>query len=207
MMKNDEHLLQMIRWVRESADLDDLGAAAVRRSSCLSMSRLHALTHAVLQPDVEERAHLRHCRLCALRYQAMRSQPATAAHSNVHRWLTNLTGIAAAALLALALWPALRIGVAPESVPQAVIHNTARTASSNFPGAMASSLSCVPCDANCDGWFDPFDVDAFILAVTDKGRFTRDFPTCDSTCGIDLDGDGQVDRNDVEPFVACMLAK
>ncbi|MBL8878643.1 MAG: hypothetical protein JNG88_05935 [Phycisphaerales bacterium] len=205
-MKSDEHLLQMIRLVRESADLDDLGAAAIRRSTCLSMSRLHALTRSALRPDVEERAHLRHCQVCALRYQAMQSAPAIAAPSHTHRWLTNLTGIAAAALLALALWPAFQIGVAPDSVPSAVIHNAAQPNSATSM-TMASALSCVPCDANCDGWFDPFDVDAFILAVTDKGRFKRDFPICDSTCGIDLDGDGEVDRNDVEPFVACMLSK
>lgn len=201
----DDNLETMLKLVRESAQLDDLGAVAIRRSSCLTMSRLHTLSRAGLRPSVEERAHLRHCRVCALRYQALHSDAEEhAAPSRTHRILTNLTGIAAAVLLTLALWPALQIGVVPESVPKS-IGNPQRATNPNYAANMASTLSCVPCDANCDGWFDPFDVDAFILAVTDPRLYARDFPTCDSTCGIDLDGDGKVDRNDVEPFVSCML--
>lgn len=208
---SDEKLEMMLRLVRESAQLDDMGASSPRRSACLSMSRLAALTHGGLQPDVEERAHLRHCRLCALRYGAMQSVAAPITQrSRAQRWLTRLTGIAAAALLALALWPALQIGVVPDSVPDAVGPRHAPTLAGHalHPSpAMASALSCVPCDANCDGWFDPLDVDAFILVLTDPRMFAREFPSCDNSCGIDLDGDGRIDRNDVEPFVACMLAR
>lgn len=210
MKLSDENLERMLRFVHESARLDEVGAVSVRRSACLSMSRLTTLVHGGLQPEIEERAHLRHCRLCASRFGAMQSDAVvTPRRTRAQRWLTHLTGVAAVVLLMLSLWPALRIGVAPDSVPDAVgPRNTPSLAGHTLqPPSMASALSCVPCDANCDGWFDPHDVDAFILIITDPRMFAREFPSCDNSCGVDLDGDGRIDRNDIEPFVACMLAR
>ncbi len=56
---------------------------------------------------------------------------------------------------------------------------------------------CDPCDANCDGVVDAFDVEPFI-AVLFGG------PQC-APCTGDANGDGVIDAFDIEPFVACLV--
>jgi hypothetical protein len=57
--------------------------------------------------------------------------------------------------------------------------------------------SCHPCDMNCDGNIDVFDIEPFIgllMGATPCG-----------VCTGDVDGNGQVDPLDIEPFLRCLL--
>ncbi len=65
-----------------------------------------------------------------------------------------------------------------------------------WPGAGASP-PCDPCDADCDGAVDAFDVEPFIAILLGGGG-------C-SACAADLNGDGAVDAFDIEPFVNCLV--
>ena len=56
-------------------------------------------------------------------------------------------------------------------------------------------------DLNCDGAVDFFDIDPFVLAVTDPAAYGDLFPDCDLSLA-DLNDDGQVDFFDIDPFVA-----
>ena len=61
-----------------------------------------------------------------------------------------------------------------------------------------------PGDANCDGRVDNFDIDAFVLALTDPAGYDTAFPNCDVSAA-DANGDGWVDNFDVDPFVALLV--
>ena len=56
-------------------------------------------------------------------------------------------------------------------------------------------------DMNCDGAVDFFDIDAFVLALTDPAGYEAAYPDCDLMLA-DINGDGDVDFFDIEPFVA-----
>ena len=55
-------------------------------------------------------------------------------------------------------------------------------------------------DLNCDGNVDFFDIDAFVLAITDPAGYEAAYPDCDIMLA-DCNGDGSVDFFDIEPFV------
>ena len=55
-------------------------------------------------------------------------------------------------------------------------------------------------DLNCDGQLDAFDIDPFVLALTDPVGYAQQFPDCDRMLA-DIDGDGDVDSFDIDPFV------
>ena len=57
---------------------------------------------------------------------------------------------------------------------------------------------CDPCDMNCDGDIDAFDIEPFLGLL-----FGQD-PPCD-VCTGDADGDGDIDAFDIEPFLACLF--
>ncbi|MCG3125220.1 MAG: hypothetical protein CHACPFDD_00036 [Phycisphaerae bacterium] len=57
---------------------------------------------------------------------------------------------------------------------------------------------CVPCDANCDGSINGFDVDPFV------GLLTGGANPC-SSCAGDVNGDGSVDGFDIDGFVDALL--
>jgi V8-like Glu-specific endopeptidase len=57
--------------------------------------------------------------------------------------------------------------------------------------------SCEPCDVNCDGVVDAFDIEPFVVLLTGGGQ------PC-SACAGDANGDGVVDAFDIEPFVGCL---
>ncbi len=61
-----------------------------------------------------------------------------------------------------------------------------------------------PGDTNCDGAVGAFDVEPFILALTDPNTYAARFPNCDIR-GADADGNGVVDAFDIEPFVALLF--
>ncbi len=59
-------------------------------------------------------------------------------------------------------------------------------------------------DTNCDGAVDGFDIEPFILGLTDPVAYAVLFPECDIRLA-DINGDGEVDAFDIEPFLAALL--
>ena len=60
-------------------------------------------------------------------------------------------------------------------------------------------------DANCDGVVNLFDIDPFILAMTDPSGYEAAYPDCDRMLA-DTDGDGSVNNFDIDPFVAALVS-
>jgi hypothetical protein len=58
-------------------------------------------------------------------------------------------------------------------------------------------------DANCDGRVDNFDIDPFVLAISDPDAWRQQY-TCDFLCANDCNADGRVDNFDIDPFVTCI---
>jgi hypothetical protein len=59
-------------------------------------------------------------------------------------------------------------------------------------------------DLNCDGAFDSFDIEPFILALFDPGEYAKRYPDCDIN-SADINGDGSVDAFDIEPFLELLF--
>ncbi len=59
-------------------------------------------------------------------------------------------------------------------------------------------------DLNCDGSVDFFDIDAFVLAVTDPPGYAAAYPDCDLMLA-DCNGDDSVDFFDIDCFVALVV--
>lgn len=59
-------------------------------------------------------------------------------------------------------------------------------------------------DLNCDGARDFFDVDPFVLAVTDPAAYAAQYPGCDPDLA-DMNCDNALDFFDIDPFVDCVL--
>jgi len=59
-------------------------------------------------------------------------------------------------------------------------------------------------DLNCDGVVNNFDIDPFVLALTDPAGYAQKFPSCDRMLA-DINGDGVVDNFDIDPFVALLI--
>lgn len=57
-----------------------------------------------------------------------------------------------------------------------------------------------PGDLNCDGIVNNFDIDPFVLALTDPGAYAATFPMCDVSAA-DINDDGVVNNFDIDPFV------
>jgi len=55
-------------------------------------------------------------------------------------------------------------------------------------------------DLNCDGVINNFDIDPFVLALTDPAGYAQKFPNCNRLLA-DVNGDGVVDNFDIDPFV------
>ena len=58
-------------------------------------------------------------------------------------------------------------------------------------------------DLNCDGVVNNFDIDAFVLAITDEVAYGVAYPECDIMLA-DVDEDGTVSNFDIDPFVALL---
>jgi hypothetical protein len=58
---------------------------------------------------------------------------------------------------------------------------------------------CDPCDTNCDGIVDAFDIEPFIDVLVNPN------PMPCSPCAGDANGDNVIDAFDIEPFIACLL--
>jgi hypothetical protein len=73
--------------------------------------------------------------------------------------------------------------------------------SSSFNGldvSVEGGAPCDPCDTNCDGSVDAFDIEPFISLLVGGGQ------GC-SPCAADVDGNGFVDAFDIEPFINCLV--
>jgi hypothetical protein len=55
-------------------------------------------------------------------------------------------------------------------------------------------------DLNCDGALNAFDIDPFVLALTDPSAYAGLYPNCDVN-RADINGDGSVNAFDIDPFV------
>ncbi len=62
------------------------------------------------------------------------------------------------------------------------------------------------CDANCDGFVNNGDIDAFIVALDDQATWEAQF-TCDFFCANDANEDGYVNNGDIDSFVASLTGK
>jgi predicted outer membrane repeat protein len=60
-----------------------------------------------------------------------------------------------------------------------------------------------PGDLNCDGVVNNFDIDPFVLALSNPAAYTAAYPDCDLG-NADVDGNAQVNNFDIDPFVACL---
>ena len=58
---------------------------------------------------------------------------------------------------------------------------------------------CQPCDMNCDGDINAFDIEPFLDLLFDPNAVP-----CDSCTG-DANGDGNIDAFDIEPFLECLF--
>jgi hypothetical protein len=71
---------------------------------------------------------------------------------------------------------------------------------------VSAEMEIVPADAptigdlNCDGSIDVFDIDPFVLALTNPEAYAAAYPDCDHMLA-DINGDGAVNAFDIDPFV------
>ena len=61
-------------------------------------------------------------------------------------------------------------------------------------------------DMNCDGYVDFFDIDPFVLAVTDPAGYPAAYPDCDIILA-DCNQDGVVDFFDIDAFVQLVIGE
>ncbi|MBN2448510.1 MAG: hypothetical protein JXO22_17415 [Phycisphaerae bacterium] len=61
-------------------------------------------------------------------------------------------------------------------------------------------------DMNCDGAADVFDIDAFVLAITNEVGYAAAYPDCDANLA-DCNGDSMVDVFDIDAFVAAITGQ
>ena len=77
--------------------------------------------------------------------------------------------------------------------------NTAGSVSNGTIMSLVPEQACDPCDMNCDGRLDAFDIEPFLDLL-----FGPNPDPCD-TCTGDVNGDGVVDAFDIEPFLNCLF--
>ncbi|MBL8881022.1 MAG: hypothetical protein JNG88_18050 [Phycisphaerales bacterium] len=56
-------------------------------------------------------------------------------------------------------------------------------------------------DANCDGLVNNFDIDAFVLALSNVDQYAATYAACNWLCNLDINRDGAVNNFDIDPFV------
>ena len=73
--------------------------------------------------------------------------------------------------------------------------------------------NCVPdecepclCDLDCDGNCDGYDIQPFVLALTNPQQYCTQYPDCDHR-RADINCDGVADGFDIQPFVECLVGK
>jgi formylglycine-generating enzyme required for sulfatase activity len=64
----------------------------------------------------------------------------------------------------------------------------------------------LPADSNCDGVINVFDIDPFVLALTNRCAWLALYgDQCSRCCVNDINGDGFVNAFDIDPFVQCLV--
>jgi hypothetical protein len=58
-------------------------------------------------------------------------------------------------------------------------------------------------DMNCDGVINNFDINPFVLALTDPAAYRATYPNC-NIMNADVNGDGDINNFDINPFVALL---
>jgi hypothetical protein len=61
-------------------------------------------------------------------------------------------------------------------------------------------------DMNCDGTLNTFDIDPFVLALTNPEAYTAAYAGCDVN-RADINQDGQVNAFDIDPFVVLLTGR
>ncbi|QOJ15481.1 MAG: serine hydrolase [Planctomycetia bacterium] len=74
----------------------------------------------------------------------------------------------------------------------------------NTTRSMMATVHAIPGDMNCDGMVNNFDIDAFVLALTNPALYARTYPLCDINAA-DVNDDGMVNNFDIDPFVECVI--
>ena len=76
---------------------------------------------------------------------------------------------------------------------------------SGLDAFVVTSLDCTAPyplgDLNCDGTLNNFDIDPFVLAITNETAYNAAYPGCNRMLA-DCNEDGTVDNFDIDPFVA-----
>jgi len=60
-------------------------------------------------------------------------------------------------------------------------------------------------DLNCDGVVNNFDIDPFVLALTNPHEYAKQYPHCERMLA-DCNADGKVDNFDIDPFVKLLTS-
>jgi dienelactone hydrolase len=79
---------------------------------------------------------------------------------------------------------------------------------SDEPGTRAyarvhASRAYAPGDLDCNGAVNNFDIDPFVLALSDPAAYAAGYPDCDAALA-DVNGDGAVNNFDIDAFVALL---
>ncbi|MBL8880744.1 MAG: hypothetical protein JNG88_16645, partial [Phycisphaerales bacterium] len=93
--------------------------------------------------------------------------------------------------------------VAPDGTIVAVGYGY-NTSTARYEALMWRSVTSPPGDLNCDGTVNNFDIDAFVLGLTDPAAYESAFPTCEIALG-DINADGTFNNFDIDPFVALLM--
>lgn len=60
-------------------------------------------------------------------------------------------------------------------------------------------------DMNVDGQVDFFDIEPFVLALSDPAAYATKYPTSDRECVGDINSDGTTNMHDIQPFVELLM--
>ncbi|MBL8879239.1 MAG: hypothetical protein JNG88_08975 [Phycisphaerales bacterium] len=77
------------------------------------------------------------------------------------------------------------------------------TGSTQGRGVWTTTIA-LPGDMNGDGVVDNFDIDPFVLAITDPDAFAAAFPNVEALLAGDTNDDGELNNFDVDSFVALL---
>lgn len=104
-----------------------------------------------------------------------------------------------------ASWRAFAIGLPTAAVIDLVIEPARGriTCSTQGRGVWTTRIA-LPGDMNGDGTVDNFDIDPFVLAITDPDAFAAAFPSVDALLAGDTNDDGDLNNFDVDNFVALL---
>ncbi|MBL8880015.1 MAG: hypothetical protein JNG88_12920 [Phycisphaerales bacterium] len=94
----------------------------------------------------------------------------------------------------------IHVSQADEGEYDCVITNGCGEATS-LPATLTILGHCLRGDANCDGEVNNFDIDPFVLALTNPSAYAAAHPDC-TIDNADVNMDGAVNNFDIDPFVA-----